>query len=243
MAIELLAIYPKHETRIRLVFTNTLAAGAFGVSPTFFTITSQDAFGVSPSVKASIVVPGAATNLELALSSPLAPGGKYLLAAVGVPATDTTTSTTASQQIFAFGESKSIPNVELAVSDADVDLYGRDIVWTGEDFLETTDGDLERVSGVENAQQAVLRRLVGHPLNWDQTYSPNARNFVDGPAPGIITLKGSILDQCMKDDRVRTASVTFSQDSALPDEAFFLVDVTLIGGQTPEPIPVAIPVG
>lgn len=243
MTIELTNIVVKHERRLRLVFSNGLAAGAFGTpAPAFYVVDNQDGRGPSPGVASAIIVSGATTNVELALSADLVPGALYRVTAISVPALDASTSTSASDQNFRFPELAQPANVEAKTLDADLLLYGRDMVWTGSDYLETVEGDLGRLGGAANAQSAIRRRLLGKPLAWAPGYSPDSRQFVDAPLSGIGGLKGRLQAQALRDNRVRSAAVKLMLDDDSPAESYFEITSILVGGRAPEPVSVVVPV-
>jgi hypothetical protein len=235
----MIAIDPRTPRRIRLVFSNVLASGAF-TSTAFYTVVNTDGAGGSPTVRAALIVAGAASQVELVLSTDLVSGGFYTVSAIAVPSTDLSVTTGASVQAMKFGLVQERVNVEPVESLGDILLYGRDLVWNGQDFVETANGDLATVSGASNARQAILRRVAGSPLPWDPTYSPNARSFIDGPATATVSLKGALIDQCLQDDRVKSVKVTLSSDEDTPEEAYFTVEPKLIGGHDAEPIRVAV---
>lgn len=243
MAIELTGIVVKHERRLRLVFSNELAAGAFGTgpAPVEYVVESSDGRGLDPTVLAAIAVLGAVTNVELALDVDLVKGALYRVRAIGVPATDLSTSTSASDQLFRFGESPKAVNVEPKTSHADRVLFGSDAVWTGVDYLENVQGDLEEVVGPGNAHSALRRRLTGAPLAWAPGYSPRARHLVDAPIPSVGGLKGRLQQQALLDDRVRSVDVTFDVDPTNGEDSIFSVTPTFRGNRTAEPIAIETP--
>lgn len=241
MAIELTAIVAKHERRIRLVFSGPLAVGAFGSpGPPHYVVENEDGAGPSPGVHAAIVVAGAESNVELALDADLAEGALYRVRAIGVPGQDASASTAASDQRFRFAISTQPANVEPKVSDAELLLYGRDLVWTGLDILETAEGDLALVAGAQNAFGAVKRRMLGSPLAWASGYSPRAREFVDAPVTAIGTLRGRLESQALRDDRVKAVKATLILDEENADQSYFEVVPSLTGGHVPRPIDVHV---
>lgn len=236
MAIELTSIDPRHERRVRLVFSNTLAAGAFAAT-SFYAIENEDGRGPSPTVVQALVVPGAGSNVELALGSDLAAGALFTLTAVGVPAVDASVSTVASTQKFRFGTKVVPASAEPKTTDTELLLYGRDAVWA-DDYVETAEGDLDSVSGVANVQSAQQRRLLGAPLPWDASYGANAYESVDLPTTAVGTLYSRLQSQAIVDDRVRGASVVLVSDD--PEDVHFNVTTKLEGGQIPGAITVAV---
>lgn len=241
MAIELTAIVVKHERRVRLVFSGPLAAGAFGSpAPAFYVVDNEDSLGFSPTVLAAIVVAGASNNVELALDTDLVAGALYRVTAIGVPGQDATTSTALSDQKFRVGTSRVRPNVEPKATDTELLLYGRDLVFTGIDVLETADGDLAATEGASNAQAAIKRRLVGSPRAYSPNYNRRPRRYVDAPLPTIGTLRGDIELDALKDDRTRSVRAELVLDAERPEESHFEVTVVLIGGHVLSPVDVHV---
>lgn len=243
MAIELTGVVVRHERRLRLVFSNALAVGAFGSpAPAYYVLTNQDGKGIDPAIVAAIVVAGSSANVELALGADLVPGALYRLTAIGVPALDASTSTAASDELFRVGVPTTSPNEEAKVGDADLLLYGRDLVHTGDDYVETAEGDLAQIGGVANVKAAIRRRLLGRPLPWAPNYSPRARRYVDAPTPSIGGLRGDLEAQAMRDDRVRACKAKLIVDDTTNDEAYFEVQTTLLGGRAPDGEAINVPV-
>lgn len=238
MTVELLSVAPRHERRIRLVFSNTLAAGAF-TSTSLYVITNEDGRGVNPGVAQAIPVSGSSSNVELALTEDLVSGALYRLVAVGVPATDASTTTAASDTMFRTGVPQTDTNVERRTNDADVLLYGRDASWSG-DYLESAEGDLQPIEGVANARAALERSLLGFPLAWAPGYSANAYEFVDAPSTAVGTLQGRLQAAALADDRVKSAVVTLVESD--PDDVHFDVAPKLVGSTSIAPIPVNVKV-
>lgn len=203
MAINFVTAVVKTERRLRLFFDNTLAAGAFVTS--FYTVENIDGVGPDPDVVSALIVSGAPNAVELALSENFAPKGLYKLdVASGVPATDFSTAPAASYEFRTAGQ-RLAPSEEIDANEVDREFFGEDIVWDGRDWAEDAEGDIAAISGVENARQAVIRRLEGSPLQWDETYSPRAREFVDGPPTVLGDLRGLMVAQALEDDRVEQA--------------------------------------
>lgn len=234
MAIELTAIVARSSTRLRLLFSDSLAAGAFGTpAPAAYVVDNEDGTAPSPEIKAALIVAGAANNVELVLGSPLSEGGLFRVRATGVPGQDASSSTALSDQHFRFAISGQIVNQEPKVSDSELLLYGRDLVWTGLDYGETAEGDLATTAGAENAFGAIKRRMLGAPLAWAPGYSPRAREYVDAPLPAIGTLRGRLEAQTLRDDRARAVQAELVLDEENPEESFFEVRPTLTGGHVP----------
>lgn len=240
MSIELTGIVPRNERRLRLVFSSALAAGAFGSpAPAAYVVDREDTTP-SPGVAAAIIVSGSANNAELALSIDLVEGGLYRVRAIGIPGADASTSTSLSDQRFRFQISTKPYNVEPKTNDRELLLYGRDIVHTGLDYLETADGDLATVSGAQNAMGAIRRRMLGTPLVWAPDYSARAREYVDIPVPAVGTLRGRLEAQALRDDRVKSVSAKLVIDVESPEQTYFEVIPVLIGGQSSAPVDVHV---
>jgi hypothetical protein len=215
-----------------LFFTNNLAAGAYG-SPAYYTVTNLDGVAVSPAVGAVFAIAGSTNGVELALRQELVPGALYRVTALGVPAVDLTVTGADAQHDFRPPSPPSTATTETPAHDVELALYGRDLIHDGDDYLETADGDLAVISGTANAEGAVRRRLLGSPLPWAPQYSPNAREFVD--SVDAKPLRGRLRAQALRDPRVKAAEATYDDSTSV-----FRVTVTLIGGHSPDPFPVAV---
>lgn len=225
MAIDFQAVTVRHERRLRLFFTNTVAGGAFNVA--LYTVTNTDSSGVDPAVVGAYPIVGAPMAVELALGADLVEGGLYAIRANGVPAIDLSTcpDTTLPSRTPA---SADVPNVERPRPDRDALIYGVDLVWSADDFAEDPTGDLAVVSGRDNYTGAIQRRLQGEPLPWDADYSPRARGYVDAPAPTLDELKADVVRQIGLDPR--TAEVqAVDVDTTDPAAPVIAVDVVPIG--------------
>lgn len=241
MPIELTGIDPRSPSRLRLLFSGDLASGAFGTpAPAAYVVANQDGTAADPGVVSAIVVSGSPNAVELALDVDLVAGALYLVEAIGIPGADASTSTILSAQHVRIGVPRDpTGDIEPKVTEGDLLLYGRDLVWTGADYLETAEGDLATIAGVNNAAQALHRRYLGSPLPWAPEYSPNAREFVDVPLPGVGPLRARIEEQGLRDDRVAAvrAELVVTDDE---DGAFFDVLTSFVGNRAPAPIKVAI---
>jgi len=87
MAIALVSLSIKHERRIRAVFSNTLAAGAF-TDPSLYVLTCTNSAGADPGVQKAVAILSSPNVVELQLDLDLVGGGVYRLQADGVPAVD-----------------------------------------------------------------------------------------------------------------------------------------------------------
>lgn len=240
MTIELAGIVIKHERRIRLVFSSPLDAAAFGTpAPGAYVIENQDGLGPSPGVAAAILVSSAPTNVELALDTDLVDGALYRVRTIGIPGADSSTCSAASDESFRFSDGSLPDDVEPKVLDGDLLLFGRDLVHTGTDYLETAESDLATVEGIVNAQAAHRRRLLGSPLPWAPDYSPQARQYVDAPIAGIGGLRGALQQQSLSDDRVESVDVELVLDG---EDSAFEVTPTFLGGRTTGTDSVDVPI-
>ena len=231
MTLVLNEIVVRHERRVRLLFTGPLAAGAF--KPTLYTV-SLASRAAGPSVSGAILIAGTPSAVELALGADLQEGGAYVVQAPGVPGLDGTVTVAGTSLAFLWSSGAPPANVEQPQDDLEALLYGVDLVWTGTDFGETPLGDLATVQGVENARGAVERRLSSEEdLPWRAgPYGPHARDYVDGPQKNATTLRGSILRQARIDDRVKDATATFAFEANAQGDAYFDVEVDLVGARS-----------
>jgi hypothetical protein len=227
------------ETRILLLFTNALGAGAFGVpAPAYYSVTNDDGRGPSPIVRGAYLVPGNPNVVELALSEPIVKGALYTYTAEGVPATDLSVTPPGSSAELRWGLTEARQNVEPAVRDKERLLYGVDLLWNGTDYQESATGDLDRIEGTANVTKALNRGVESSELPWDPTYGAKAREFVDSPSTVAGTLKGSVSRQLLSDPRVKGIKVSYE----IQDEKTFLyADPTLISGEDVERISITVP--
>jgi len=220
MAVSFANIVPKHERRFRVLFSDALGAGAFLPGP--YTVTSQDSLGVSPNVLAAYPIAQDPNVVELVLDADLAAGGLYLLTMTGVPGTSGPAFTGTQEFRVGVPQVTSIPNTESKTDDIMSLLYGEDLVWSGSDYLETADGDLDTISGIPNAEGAIMRRVSGDPLPWDDDYSARAGQYVDGPPGTMPTLRAALIEQTREDDRVAGATCSLTVDNEDADATFEL---------------------
>lgn len=195
-------------TRIRLLFSAALGSGAF--TPAKYVVTNQDAKGVDPAVSAALVVGDTPEAVELVLHNDLVSDALYQVAALSIPYASGPPDPP--EQDFAFrtpGAPSAAPSPTVAVDDVLALIYGADIVWSGQDFVETSEGDLARLSGPENARLAGERRITSDGLKWDPTYGAKPRQYVDGTPGAVGDLRGAIERQLLLDDRYKRAKATF----------------------------------
>jgi hypothetical protein len=224
MAIAFISITYRTPRRLRIQFSTTLAAGAF--LATIWSVTSNDSVGAPPGVSAALVVPNSPDTVELAFTIDLASDASYNVTGTSVPAVDTSTVTGTL--------TLKTPGVPIAASavvntlDTQQLLYGSDLVWDGNDFVEDATGDLSRVSGLANVRGALLRLPAADPLLWDPDYAPRTREFVDATAGSLIELRSVLERAYRRDDRVKDVRVTPTNQST-PGQAVLQVAATLIG--------------
>lgn len=227
--LSLLQLEPRSARRIRLLFSKSLAVGAF-TSTAFYTVMCTDGGGASPGISAALAVPNTPSAVELALDIDLAPGAAYVVSAVAVPAGDASTTPPGTQVPLRQPERPTGPSEELSTDALLAFAYGSDIVFQS-DFLETADGDLARVSGTENVRSALSRNMMSDGLPHDTSYGGHPREYVDGPAAALGTLPGKEQRSLLRDDRVKRARVSI-EDFSRTDTARAILnaEVELIGG-------------
>lgn len=239
MAIVLLSVVPRHERRFRLTFSNSLAAGAFGApAPSYYTLTNEDGKAAAPSIAAAMMVPGTPAVVELSLNGDLVQGALYKIAAVGVPAVDASVTPAGSEQPFRYATKSDSSSVEPVVRDRERLLYGVDLVWTGMDYQEAANGDLERIGGRPNVTKALWRSVQTSGLPWDESWGLDVREWVDSPSSASTPLRGRAVTQIMRDPRVQTVKVELEIDGA---KTYLHLTPTLASGEATEPVTVTIP--
>lgn len=238
MSIALQAVVFRHERRIRLTFTNELAVGAFGVpAPSYYAVVDE-ATETTIRPAAALIVPNSPNVVELALESDLASGRHYTVLAIGVPATDATTTPAGSMERFQFGKPKTKETLEPATRDRERLLYGVDIEWDGRDFQEAANGDLQRLEGRECVTKCLWRSVEISGLPWDRTWGVNAREYVDSPIAASLSLRGAIAAQILRDPRVRSVETELE----IGDRSTTLhITPTLITGEKTAPVSTTIP--
>lgn len=239
MTINLQAVEVRHETRLRLVFTNTLGSGAFGIpAPTLYSLTNEDGRGSNPVVQAAFVVSGSPNVVELSFAPGLVRGALYTLRADGVPAGDASTTPINSVLSIRWGLSSPKKNVEPVLRNRHRLLYFVDLLWNGDDYQESALGDLDQVEGPANVTKALNRGAESGPVPWDETYGAGAREFIDSPSAAAGNLKGNIAKQLQRDPRVRSSKVTHE----IQDEVTFIYgDAVLLGGEPIERVSIEVP--
>jgi hypothetical protein len=241
MAISLGTLVVRHERRVQLVFTAPLAAAAF-TTLSLYTVTNTDALAPDPPVVAAFIVPSNPNAVELALGLDLNQGAAYLLSAVGVPAIDTSVTPAGSSLALAMANSVAVPQAEVVADDTQALLFGVDIVHDGADYVEDVTGDLATITGPGNAAQAVRKRIMSDGVAWNPDYGGKPRQYVDGAPGELPTLRGDLLRQIYKDDRVKSATASaIVEDPTDPAASLISFDVRFIGVNGTVPINVSVP--
>lgn len=234
--IDLISVDVRHEKRVRLLFSNNLAIGAF--VPGLYVIDCPSGQATAPLVVATLIVPGSPNVVELSFSIPMVQGVAYSVSAVGVPASDASVTGASSVQMFNYGAKVEKHYVEPALRDRERLLYGADIIFDGNDFVETPGGDLERIEGKANVTKAVWRGVESPPLPHDPTWGVYAREYVDSPTAASMPLKGALIAQVMRDPRVRRATASVEVDKT---DTYIHITPVLIGNDAVEDVTVSIP--
>jgi hypothetical protein len=238
-AIHLQNVYIKHERRLRLIFDVPLAAGAF-TNTALYTVTNLDGKGTSPTVVAVFAITGGLQQIEVSLGADLVDGAQYQVAAVGVPGTNG--GTTKASSVLPFTVSANLantPNQEVTFVDLGLLLYGRDLLWNGQDLQEDASGDLSTIQGTQNVQQAIWRRELSEGLMWDTSYGARPRQYIDGSSLETLTLQGAINRQALADPRVKSVNTQILPDTT-ETRVVFGVNVTLIGNEVPQQIDLTV---
>lgn len=229
MAITLISAEYRGTRRVRCTFSQALAAGAF-TAVTFYAVTNQDGKGVSPNVVAALQIVSQTNAVELALDADLVNGALYAFVGTAVPAADASTFT--GSQPFAVGTpiGRAV-NAELLAQDAETLVYGTDCVWTGADYLETPQGDLAALAGLQNVEQALPRRVRALGLPWNPAYGARLDEVVGSPPTSQVTARGTLTAQMLRDDRVEAVKIDVIFDEDVPDTVLFNIKPQLVGGR------------
>jgi hypothetical protein len=240
MAIVLTSLIVRHERRIRLQFDRAIATP--GALNTALYVLAADG-ATFPIVVEALAVPNTPASVELALDRDLNDGATYTVTAVGVPAVDTTVTPAGSVLPFVLAAEPDLePNDELPALDLGALIYGDDLVWDGSDFVETDESDLANVSGIDNYQGAMDRRLAqDFELDWDTGYGARSGEFVNGPTPLAATLAGALTRQAYKDDRTLRATTTATTDPSDPTATILSVAIVPKGAPDGPPLTVDVP--
>lgn len=229
----------RHERRLRLSFTNTLAGGAFGTpAPAYYVVTNLDGRATSPAVASALIVTGSPAVVELALAADLCAGAQYKVSAVGVPAGDASVTPAGSEERFIFGKALTKEHLDPVIADRERLLYGVDLLWNGTDFQETSNADLERIEGRANVSKSLWRGVETSGLPWDRTWGVLAREYVDSPSSDAVPLRGAVVAQIMRDKRVRRVKTELE---IVDTKTYLHLTPTLVTGEAVAPVSVTVP--
>lgn len=193
--------------RIRVLATQSLGTGAF-TSTTLYTVTSLDGIGASPSVNAVFAIAGTPQAVELAVSADLVPGGLYQVAFAAMPFANGTTFTGNLTGRLALPSNTPNAQAEPSTGDFDLLFYGRDLLLGDNgDFALDATGDLATISGRQNWQDAIERRVMSDGIPWDAAYGAKPSDYVNAPSQYQLPLSARIVQQARADDRTLTAQV------------------------------------
>lgn len=234
MSIDFNAVLIRSPRRVRFVFTNTLAIGAF-TSLSTYSIASVDGSGTVPSFVFPFMVAGCPNVIELALSDDLTEGVLYRFGAAGTPCTDETTVPPGPGVTARIGPRPQPPRTtnESTADDLLAEIYGEDLVWDGRDLVEAATGDLAVQGGIENVIHSQTRRLTSDGLLWRPSYGAKPRQYVDGPYKSVGAFRGACVQQALQDDRVKQAVARLVPPTTQqPNACAIEVDELLVGGLT-----------
>lgn len=228
MTIALITAIVKHERRLRLIFTNTLASGAF-TSLAWYTITSADGSTGDPPVVAAYAITNSPNEVELHLGADIVQGALYAASAVGVPASDASATPDPSTAAFRVATERTDADIGATqqVSGLERRLYGVDLVHDGLDFVEQADGDLATTAGRQVVKADLRRALESNGLPWDPSYGLHAREHVDAPSPTLARIPALAVEQLRRDDRVESVTAEVVIES--PERSFVRTRPILIG--------------
>lgn len=227
MAIAFDSLIVRSIRRIRLAFSAPLGAGAF--STLKYTVTSLDAAGVDEVVTATLALADSPQSVELALQFDLVALGRYRVTFTAVPGADASTVT----GTFDFEAPGQQQHASATVQQDDVLalLYGEDLVFDGNDYVEGADGDLAVEKGPPVVKGWVMDLVESEGLLWDPDYAPQVRKYIDGTVGALPSLRGELLRKILKDDRIQQANAKIlPQVDGLDGQATIDIDVTLVGG-------------
>lgn len=227
--VALLSAVARHERRVRLVFDGALAPAAFTTAGLY----AVAGPGGPVPVSGLVGLIGMPSQVDLALGADLAAGVAYIVLAGGVPAADGSKTPPATGATVRLAAPPALAaDAEITADDVTELLYGIDLVWGSDDYVEDADGDLAPVTGPDNVQAALMRRFASDGLPWDDTYGAKPRRYVDGSPLVVPGQRGVLVRQARLDDRVKAARATLS-----PHASQFSVSVQLIGDDVALDVP------
>lgn len=229
MTIALVSALVRHERRIRLFFSNSLAAGAF-TSLSFYSVASVDGRATSPIVVKAFAVANSPDVVELALDGDLVQGAAYSFSAVGVPALDLSVTPDPSAAVAQLPSEVRPATLGTRGSPSDLErtIFGVDLLFDA-DFQVDPSGDLSTQGGAPVLRRDLASRLLSDGLPWDATFGLRPRQYVDGAASAVFALRGKAVNQVLLDDRVR--SCTASVDASDPTAPVVTVAPVPVGNQ------------
>jgi hypothetical protein len=228
--VALLTAAARHERRIRLIFDGPLAPAAF-TSPALYSVTGSD--GSTVPISGLVGLIGMPGEIDLALGADLQPAIEYMVDAGEVPGADGSATLPRATAATRLATTPAVPvDAEVTPDNITNLLYGVDLVWNGQDYVESAAGDLATVGGADNVQAALTRRMASEGLPWDDTYGAKPRRYIDGAPGALPCLRTTLVSLALADDRVKSAS-------AVLDEASDQFDVTvgLVGDDQPLSVP------
>lgn len=187
--------------RIWLAFDATLDTGAFATGP--YAVAGN-------TVRAALSVTGSPHVVELAISAPIANGASITCTWTSVPIVgESAVSGTITLQTPTKPRDSS---AEVLTADKlETETFGTDLDWDG-DLVETSSGDLARVTGAKNVRGALDRRAASDPLLWRPGYSPELRQLVDAGGSVLPAGAAAVERSFLRDDRVKTVSAAIKAD-------------------------------
>jgi len=108
----------------------------------------------------------------------------------------------------------------------------------GIDFVGISDitPTLATVTGRDALIEAIGRRLTTSLLFYSTTYGHDLRQYLNAAAPRVGQLEAEIVDQCLEDDRLESASV----DIELREDGSLRVDLYLTDDAGPFPLTLTV---
>lgn len=229
MTVALVSALVRHERRVRLFFTANLATGAFtNLSP--YSVASVDGRATPPSVVRAFAVASSPNVVELALGGDLVQGAAYSFSAVGVPAVDLSVTPGGSAAVAQLPSEvrPAALGTRGSPNDLEVTIFGVDLLHDA-DFQVDPSGDLSTQGGAPVLRRDLAARLLSDGLPWDATFGLRPRQYVDGAASAVLSLRGKAFDQVLLDDRVRSCTATV--DASDPSAPVVTVSPVPVGNQ------------
>lgn len=221
--------------RVAVRFTATIGF-LFADHATGVHMESLDGIGPSPGDALYVLnVAGDALSIHAIFGEDMAAGGRYRFTIDSINVAGSPVAVTA--DLFYAPASHQIENLPPE-EDVTGILYGEDLVHDGNDFVESADGDLETVTGVENAKAALVRACLSNGLPYSEGYGARPRRFIDGAAQNSSTLRGALLRTMLDDDRVEECSAVPIRDENAPSEVTFNLTAKFVGESDAITVPV-----